>query len=115
MHEFSICQALIRQIESIANEHDAQSVERIVLQIGPLSGVEIPLLEQAFPFAATGTVMEAAVLVIEPAPVVIRCRTCGAEGEARPNRLVCAACGGFRTELVSGDEMMLMRVQMVTE
>nr|VFK44864.1 MAG: hydrogenase nickel incorporation protein HypA/HybF [Candidatus Kentron sp. TC] len=115
MHEFSVCQALIRQIESIAENHDAKAVKRIVLQIGPLSGIEIPLLEQAFPFVATGTLAEMATLVIEPTSVVVRCRVCGAENETQPNRLSCAACGDIRTRLISGDQMMLMRLEMEIE
>ncbi|VFM95851.1 MAG: hydrogenase nickel incorporation protein HypA/HybF/putative two-component system protein, hydrogenase maturation factor HypX/HoxX [Candidatus Kentron sp. G] len=115
MHEFSVCRALIRQIESIAQDHGAQAVKRIVLQIGPLSGVEIPLLEQAFPFAATDTLARKAALVIEPVPVIVRCRVCGAENQTQPNRLLCPACGDLRTELVSGDRMMLMRLEMEIE
>lgn len=115
MHEFSVCQVLIRQIESIAGDHGAQAVKRIVLEIGPLSGIEIPLIEQAFPFAAAGTLAQNATLIIEPAPVVVRCRVCGAQGETRPNRLSCAACGEFGTELVSGDEMALMQLEMEIE
>jgi len=115
MHEFSVCQTLIRQIESIAGDHGAQAVKRIVLEIGPLSGVEIPLIEQAFPFAATGTLAQNATLIIEPAPVVVRCRVCDVEKETQSNRLSCTACGTFRTELVSGDQMILMRLEMEIE
>nr|VFJ64869.1 MAG: hydrogenase nickel incorporation protein HypA/HybF/putative two-component system protein, hydrogenase maturation factor HypX/HoxX [Candidatus Kentron sp. FW] len=115
MHEFSVCQALIRQIESIAGNHGARTVKRIVLQIGPLSGVEIPLLEQAFPFVATDTPAQNAALVIEPAPVIVRCPTCDIESETQPNRLSCAACGDSRTELISGDQMMLMQLEMEIE
>nr|VFK50175.1 MAG: hydrogenase nickel incorporation protein HypA/HybF [Candidatus Kentron sp. TC]VFK59010.1 MAG: hydrogenase nickel incorporation protein HypA/HybF [Candidatus Kentron sp. TC] len=115
MHEFSVCQALIRQIESIAKNHDARAVKRVVPQIGPLSGVEIPLVEQAFPFAAAGTLARDAALIIESAPVIVRCRVCGAENETQPNRLSCAACGDIRTRLISGDQMMLMRLKMEVE
>ena len=40
MHEYSVCLALLEQVERIAAEHRARRVERIVLQLGPLSGVE---------------------------------------------------------------------------
>ncbi len=40
MHEMSICQALMDQVERIAKEQGASRVDSIVLSIGPLSGVE---------------------------------------------------------------------------
>ena len=42
----------------------------------------------------------------------VRCRSCGAESAAEPNNLVCTACGDWRTELVSGDEMLLAQVEL---
>ena len=40
MHELSVCQALIGQVEVIAEEENAAQVVTIHLGIGPLSGVE---------------------------------------------------------------------------
>jgi hydrogenase nickel incorporation protein HypA/HybF len=112
MHEFSVCIALMEQVKRIAQEHQAGRVERIVLQVGPLSGVEAPLLEHAWPLAAAGTLAEAAELLIETAPVKVKCTQCGAESEAVPNRLLCAVCGDYRTRLVSGDEMLLANLEL---
>ena len=47
MHELSICQALIGQVEKVARENHAQRVVSIVIAVGPLSGVEPGLLERA--------------------------------------------------------------------
>lgn len=112
MHELSVCVALLEQVQRIAREHDAVRVELITLKIGPLSGIEIPLLEHAYPLAAVGTVAEHAKLVIESVPVWVKCTECGAESEVLPNRLVCGVCGDFRTRLLSGDEMLLGRVEL---
>lgn len=112
MHEFSVCIALMEQVERIAGEHRARRVDRIVLQVGPLSGVEAPLLEHAWPLAAAGTIAADAELVIDTAPVRVRCTRCGIESEAQPNRLLCAGCGDYRTRLVSGDEMLLANLEL---
>ena len=55
MHELSVCQALIGQVERVARENDARSVVAITIAVGPLSGVEAGLLEHAYPSAAAGT------------------------------------------------------------
>ncbi len=115
MHELSVCQSLIHQVTTIAHEHRAQSVSRIKLMIGPLSGVEPQLLAQAFPIARAGTVADEADLVIESLAITVRCRDCGAETEAEPNRLICDHCGNWHTDVISGDELLLASVELKTE
>ena len=112
MHELSVCQALIEQVVGIAREHNATAVERVLLRVGPLSGVEPALLMTAYPIAAAGTPAEGAVLEVEQAAVTVRCRACGHEAEVPPNRLLCPACGDYHTEMLSGDELLLARVEL---
>ncbi|NEX19346.1 hydrogenase maturation nickel metallochaperone HypA [Thiorhodococcus mannitoliphagus] len=112
MHELSLCQALLDQVERVAQDHGATRVDRILLKVGPLSGVEPSLLQHAYPLAAAGTIAEAAELVIEPAEVRVRCLDCGAETDAQPNRLLCGACDSFKTRLISGDEMLLANLEL---
>ena len=112
MHELSVCLALMQQVEQVCAQHGARAVERILLRVGPLSGVEPPLLERAFPLASAGTVADGAVLDIERCPVRVRCTQCEAESEVPANRLLCGRCGDYRTRLVSGDEMLLASLEL---
>jgi len=111
MHELAICQALIAQAEAIARSKQAR-VSEVRVGIGPLSGVEPELLAQAYPLACAGTAAEGSRLAIESSVVRVRCRDCGAETIVAPNRLLCGNCGIWRTEVVSGDEMLLLRVEL---
>ena len=111
MHELSVCLALMQQVERVCREHSARRVALIRLQVGPLSGVEPPLLERAFPLASAGTVADGAELKIESCPVRVLCSECEAETEVTPNRLLCGQCGDFRTRLISGDEMLLASLE----
>ncbi len=112
MHELSVCQALIRQVEEVARRHGAKRVKAIHLEIGPLSGVEPELLRRAYGLAASGTAVEDAELCIEALPLRVRCEECGAESTATANRLLCARCGTWHTRLVSGDEMLLRSLEL---
>lgn len=112
MHELSVCLSLLEQVQQIARERDAATVSRIVLKIGPLSGVEPELLRHAYPVAAAGTLAEHAELVIEDMPVVVSCPTCGTEAGVLVNRLTCTNCGEIRTTVISGDEMILQRLEL---
>ena len=112
MHELSVCQALLQQVNEIARRERADRVTRIHLRIGPLSGVVPELLEQAFSIARAGTLAEQAELLTEPQPIRVRCSQCGAESDASVSRLVCGVCGDYRTRLISGDELLLSSVEL---
>lgn len=114
MHELSVCLSILDQVRSIAAERGADRVQRIELKIGPLSGVEADLLRNAWPMASAGTIARDANLEIDEADIVVRCGSCQAETRAVANRLVCGECGDFRTTVISGDEMILQRVELET-
>jgi hydrogenase nickel incorporation protein HypA/HybF len=114
MHELSVCLALIDQVSNIATERDAPRVSKIVIQVGPLSGVEPDLLRHAYPLAAAGTAAEGAELIIDVAAVVVRCSQCERESEVPPNRLVCLHCGDYRTRVLRGDELFLQSLELET-
>ena len=112
MHELSVCISLLEQIEKIAMEHQANTVTSITVSIGPLSGVEPELLSNAWPLASAGSIAHSATLLLETSKILVQCSVCGEKSEARPNRLVCSACGDYRTRLVSGDELILERLEL---
>ena len=114
MHELSVCLALLDQVQQLARERNAVRITQIVVRIGPLSGVEAPLLRNAYPLAAAGTPAEDAELVVLVADIRVRCNQCGAESAVPANRLLCNACGDFRTSVISGDDLLLERVELET-
>ena len=114
MHELSICQALMEEVSRVAREQRATAVSDIYVCIGPLSGVEAPLMRNAFPLAAAGTVADSAKLHLETTPIRVRCESCGRESDASTNRLVCDHCGDWRTQVIAGDELLLRRVVLDT-
>ena len=112
MHELSICQSIIQQVTEVALQNNAQTVTKVIIQIGPLSGVEAPLLARAFPMASAGTVAQDAELETQSIPIRIQCNLCSHENEASINQLLCDACGSWQTSLLSGDEMLLSSIEL---
>ena len=100
------------QVEAIARDNQAVRVTAITLGLGPLSRVEAQLLQNAYPVASSGTVADGAELLIHSTTVRVKCSECGKESEVKPNRLDCSFCENWQTELISGDELLLMRVEM---
>ena len=112
MHELSICQALVDQLEGIAAQHPGKQVADVYLGIGPLSDVVPQLLSDAFSVARAGTCASTAALHIHGSEIIVRCLSCGKQSPATANRLLCSHCGEWQTDLVSGDELLLERVEL---
>ena len=115
MHELAVCQALIAEVAAAAAGRGMARVTGIEVGIGPLSGVEADLLEDAFPFAAAGTLADGAELRTRRIGVRVHCDRCAVESPASANRLVCGQCGNWRTTLVNGDELVLERIEMTKQ
>jgi hydrogenase nickel incorporation protein HypA/HybF len=114
MHEISVCRALLAQVEEAARAYPAYAIAQIVVEIGPLSGIEPALLVSAFAAASHGGRAAGAELSVEATAVKLRCAECGAESAGTVNRLLCAGCGGCRTTVIGGDELRLLRVEMAS-
>ncbi|HVW69943.1 MAG TPA: hydrogenase maturation nickel metallochaperone HypA [Steroidobacteraceae bacterium] len=116
MHELSVCQGLLHEVEAVARDHSAARVLSIVLRIGPLSGVEPALLQEAFTLASAGTLVAGAELMIERSAVRVECNECGKQAQARSvNCLTCPSCGSWRTRVLEGEELLLTRVELERE
>ena len=113
MHELAIAQGLVTEVERVAAEHGAEAADLVVIRIGALAGVEAALLDRAFSVASAGTIAADAVLEIEAGALVVWCPACGIESEARDGKALCAVCGDWKVRVVSGEEMLLVRVGLV--
>jgi hydrogenase nickel incorporation protein HypA/HybF len=114
VHELAVAQALVEQVDAVIDQHNAVQASMIRVRIGPLAGVVPELLASAFPLAAAGSRMEHAELEFIHAPIQVHCQTCGAETKAAMNRLVCGACGDWHTQVISGDELLLESVELIS-
>jgi hydrogenase nickel incorporation protein HypA/HybF len=112
MHEWAVCEALLGEVARIAALRGP--VVKVTVQIGVLAGVNPGQLASAFGVMRRATCAADAALVVESIGVVVRCLSCAAESRASANRLLCADCGSFRTQVIAGEEMNLIRIELVT-
>lgn len=115
MHELSLAQSLIEQVLTAAEAEQAVQVVRVVVAIGPYSGVEKTAFEFAFPFAAENTPAEGAELVIEDEPAAMVCTVCHATTRAEPARLVCRQCGSDQVTLQGGHAFLVREIELKIE
>jgi len=112
MHELSIAQALVEQVEEIVKREGAAGVESVKVSVGGLSGVEPDALDLAFPVATEGTLADGATLVIEKIPAVLTCRSCKQVSHPELAFMICEQCGSTDVELKGGRELLLTAVEL---
>lgn len=111
MHELSIAQALIEQVQAIAEKEHGE-VFSITVSIGSLSGVESESLEQAFLIAVEDTPLQNAKLVTEKVPAKVTCHSCKSESTPEFPFFACQSCGSTDFEIVAGHDMILKSVEL---
>lgn len=112
MHEYSIVQALMEQVETLARENEAETVSKVVVKIGVMSGVEPHLLEIAFDTFKEKSICENAQFVLNIQPLTIRCLACDTQSELDEIAYCCPQCKGLNVEVVDGEDMYLMSLEM---
>lgn len=112
MHELSIIAGLFETLLDQARAHNAREITRVRLKVGLLSGIVPELLESAFDMYKKGTLAEKAGLDIDIVPLLVRCRTCGAESRREDFCLACPACTSADLQVVQGTEIFLEKIEL---
>ncbi len=116
MHELSIVEALIGQVEREVQRsgHDG-SVRRLDLTVGRLAGVCCDSIRFAFELLVPGTPLEAAELRITQTAATMRCRACGViieiDDEFAALRADCPGCGSTDVQIEGGRELLLQSIE----
>jgi hydrogenase nickel incorporation protein HypA/HybF len=108
MHEFGLCQSII---EAVQRRAAGRPVTEVRLQIGALHRVQEEAMNQAFAFAATGTVAQNARVAVITLPVRMTCDGCATQSQGDEMIPACPHCEATTLTLVGGDELMLESVR----
>ena len=112
MHEYSVVQALLEQIEGIAEKNEATKVTSILTKIGVMSGIEPHLLEVAFNTFKEKTICDGATFIMNIQPIVIECKDCGEVSELEKIHYCCQKCESINVQVTDGEDMFLMSLEM---
>jgi len=112
MHELSIVASLFDILNEKAREQKAKRITKVKLKVGMLSGVVPELLESAFDIYKKDTVASEARLEIERTSVKVKCKKCGAEFSPEDFTMICPSCGSFEVKVLSGDELLLEKMEL---
>jgi hydrogenase nickel incorporation protein HypA/HybF len=115
MHEESLIRSLLKQVEELANSHQAVSVSCIEVEVGPLSGVEPELLRSAFSRLQPSVFRQPAELCVHETGLIVQCLDCRTESQIRNFRFFCPACRSSSLQILKGDEFRLLNVTLQVE
>ncbi len=105
MHEMSICEGIVQLLEEQAVLQNFSQVEKLRLEIGPMSGVEIEALCFCFDAVSKGTLAENAALEIIRTIGRAWCMKCAATVVVTKRFDACPDCGSYQLQITGGDEM----------
>ncbi len=109
MHELGVVIEVVKTVEEFARENRVTRIGALVLQIGELSSIVPRYVEECYPAAVEGTLLEGTELRIEVLPGNVRCE-CGRVYRLLASEKVCPSCGGGRWELLGGREFLIKEI-----
>ena len=103
MHELGVVMQVVDVVEKFARENQVEKIDTVVLQIGELSSMIPKYVEEVYPAAADGTMLEGSRLRGEIMPANGRCNQwCSPWWNMRENvpsvraaTAICSAAGNF--------------------
>lgn len=111
MHELGLCDAIVKMMDGILEKENMEGADKVVLEVGELSGVVAHFMEDCWTAVTAQTKYEDTELQIEMTPGIARCMDCGEECRAAVCNLRCPACGSVKLMPISGTDMMIKRIE----
>jgi hydrogenase nickel incorporation protein HypA/HybF len=111
MHELSIVEALIEQVQEEVQRAGVEgNIAKLELCIGRLSGVNIDSIRFAFDLLAPDSILAESEIVIHESKAVCRCNSCHAETEIDDLLLQCPRCASDDIAIDGGRELLLQSI-----
>jgi hydrogenase nickel incorporation protein HypA/HybF len=115
MHELSIAEELVRVIREELRIHPNARLKTALVRVGVLRLIEPATLEFCFEAAARDTRLAGARLKVEQVEASARCCECDREFPVEHNWFECPQCGETGSELLHGNELQLVSLEIEKE
>jgi hydrogenase nickel incorporation protein HypA/HybF len=112
VHELSIAQALVDQVEEVRASNGGGQVLAVEVRIGTWRLVVPEILTGYYESIARGTPLEGSHLVIESVPATAHCSHCAVVFPVEEAWVVCPECASLGATLLSGQELDLVGVEL---
>lgn len=111
MHELSLIQSLLSQLETTAEQYRLMRITKVMLQIGDFRQCVPELLQFAFETLTEDTKAQGAQLVIEHLPIKMECLSCQQIFAIKRHVFSCPHCQKTELKMLSGKEFILSSIE----
>lgn len=113
MHEMSIVQALIEQVEAeVEKSGEKGRVTRLDLVIGRLSGVHADSIRFAYEFLSKDSILDGAELRISEPSAYLACHACDHREPISDLEMHCPDCGSGDVVIEGGRDLVLQSIEL---
>ncbi|MDK2808508.1 MAG: hydrogenase nickel incorporation protein HypA/HybF [Clostridiales bacterium] len=110
MHELGVLNSMVHTIERMIQKEGYTKVEKVVIEVGELSGIVPRYLEATWPAATYKTFMEGTTLELNVVPGIVKCKDCGRVFNAMYSDLSCPDCSSVNMEILEGDDIIIQQI-----
>jgi len=111
MHELGLMDAVIRTVGRIIKEENLTHVQKIVLEIGELSGTVPRFITDCYEAVVADTEYQDTELVLEIVPGIARCNDCQIEFRIDVEKLCCPVCFGKNLTPIEGKDLTIKEIE----
>ena len=112
MHELSIAQALVDQVEDVRTSNGGSRVSSVTVRVGTWRLVVPEILTSYYQTLTHNTPLEGSRLEIERVAATAECDGCGKTFAVEENLVVCPDCEAIGARLLTGSELNLISVEL---
>ncbi len=112
MHELGIIFYIIDDVKEVAIKNNVNHVNKVVLELGEVSGVVPFYLEDCWKWATNKEeILKGCELKIETIKAITYCEDCEKEYETVEHGKICPFCGSEHTYLKIGNEVNIKEIE----
>ena len=112
MHESSIARAILDKSNDVKNKENMKNIKSVKILVGKLHSIVTDVLVNLYDIMKSFyNGFENSVLIIEERNVKIRCKGCSAISTLDSPFFLCPLCGSNDTELIEGNEMLILSIE----
>ncbi len=110
MHEIGLLRQLVRTVSAFASEHHIPAVSEVTVDCGELSLVIPEYLQELYPVATKGSMLEGTRLNIHIIPGLAECDACDEIFNVIEYKGFCPNCGSFEKTVLSGKDFTVKEI-----
>lgn len=113
MHELSLASGVLTLVDDALRGQGRVRLERVVLEVGSLAGVEIAALRFALESLAPGSVLQDAAIEIDEVPARAWCMACAVPVPIHSRLDDCPRCRGRQLQPIGGTELRVRELRVI--